>query len=186
MNKSFWFSLFFNIGETLIIFMIGKIFNISWNLIIAMTLIFFFTRKLCGQPKHFATWYRCLVWSLLMFTSLFALTDLHIIVILLMTAFTAYVLSGKADITDLYQWKGRNSNYSDIDEFIKYNEMSDELMQFEKKLKEQDNLLFLLYKYRFKENYTFAQISERTDLDNPRIAEKLDKIAFSLRIFCGI
>lgn len=83
-------------------------------------------------------------------------------------------------------WKGKNSKYQDIDDYIKYNSMSDDLMNFEKKLKENDNLLYLLYKYRFKENYTFAQIAEKTELDNPRIAEKIDKIAFSLRIYCGI
>ena len=50
----------------------------------------------------------------------------------------------------------------------------------------QHHLLFLLYKYRFKENYTFAEISERTGLENPRIAEKLEQIALSIRLYCGI
>lgn len=64
--------------------------------------------------------------------------------------------------------------------------MDDKLLEFERKLKEQDNLLFLLYKYRFKENLTFAEISEKLDLENPRIVEKLNTIAFSIRIYCGI
>lgn len=186
MNKKFWVSLFFNILETIIIYMIGLIFKVSHNEIIVMMITFFFTRLLCGKPKHFATWYRCLVWSLLVSTSLFALTDLHIFVILLLSAFTGYLSTGKADISDMYMWKGRNSNYQDIDDYIKYNPMSDELLEFEKKLKERDNLLYLLYKYRFKENLTYAQIAERTDLETPRVSEKIDKVAFSLRIYCGI
>lgn len=186
MNKSFLFSLFFNIIETIIIFMVGLIFELSHNEIIVLMLTFFFTRLLCGKPKHYATWYRCLVWSLLVFTSLFAITDLHIIVVLLLTVFTGYIATGRADISDMYMWKGKTSNYGDIDDYIKYNSMSDDLLEFEKKLKERDNLLYLLYKYRFKENYTFSQIAEKTDLDNPRIAEKIEKIAFSLRIYCGI
>lgn len=186
MNKSFLFSLFFNIIETIIIFMVGLIFELSHNEIIVLMLTFFFTRLLCGKPKHYATWYRCLVWSLLVFTSLFAITDLHIIVVLLLTVFTGYIATGRADISDVYMWKGKTSNYEDIDDYIKYNSMSDDLLEFEKKLKERDNLLYLLYKYRFKENYTFSQIAEKTDLDNPRIAEKIEKIAFSLRIYCGI
>ena len=186
MNKRFLFSLFFNIIETIIIFMIGLIFKLNSNEIIVLMLTFFFTRLLCGKPKHYATWYRCLVWSLLTMTSLFALTDLHIFVILLLSAFTGYLSTGKADINDMYMWKGRSSNYQDIDDYIKYNPMSDELLDFEKKLKERDNLLYLLYKYRFKENLTHAQIAEKTDLETPRVSEKIDKVAFSLRIYCGI
>lgn len=186
MDKNFLFSLIFNIVETIIIFMIGLIFGLGSNLIIVLMLTFFLTRMCCGKPKHYATWYRCLIWSLLVFTSIYALTDLHIEVVILLTIFTGYIATGKADIKNMYMWKGKNSKYQDIDDYIKYNSMSDDLMNFEKKLKEKDNLLYLLYKYRFKENYTFAQIAEKTELDNPRIAEKIDKIAFSLRIYCGI
>lgn len=186
MNKSFLFSLFFNIIETIIIFMVGLIFNISHNEIIVLMLTFFFTRLLCGKPKHYATWYRCLVWSLLVFTSLFAITDLHIIVVLLLTVFTGYIATGRADITDMYMWNNKKSKYADIDDYIKYNPMEDDLIEFEKKLKEQDNLLYLLYKYRFKEKLTYSQIAEKTELDTPRVSEKIDKIAFSLRIYCGI
>jgi len=186
MNKKFLFSLCFNIVETIVIFMIGLIFKLSPTLIIVLMLVFFFTRLLCGQPKHYNKWYRCFVWSALTFTSVFALTDLGLVANILLTIFTGFIATGRADIKDLYQWKGKNSNYSDIDEFIKFNEFDDKLIEFENKLKEKDNLLYLLYKYRFKENYTFADISEKTGLENPRIAEKLEKIAFSLRMYCGI
>ena len=60
------------------------------------------------------------------------------------------------------------------------------IVELEKKLKERDNLLYLLYKYRFKENLTSALIAEKTDLETPRVSEKIDKVAFSLRIYCGI
>lgn len=186
MNKKFLFSLFFNIIETIIIFMIGLIFNLNASFIIVLMVTFFLTRLLCGQPKHYNKWYRCFVWSLLTFTSVYALTDLHIIVTILLTIFAGFIATGRADINDLYQWKGKSSKYSDIEEYIKYNSMNDTLLEFERKLKAQDNLLFLLYKYRFKENLTFAEISEKLDLDNPRIVEKLNTIAFSIRIYCGI
>lgn len=186
MNKKFLFSLCFNIVETIVIFMIGLIFKLNASLIIVLMLTFFFTRLLCGQPKHYNKWYRCFIWSLLTFTSVYALTDLHIVATILLTIFAGFIATGRADIQDLYQWKGNNSKYSDIEEYIKYNPMNDKLIEFEKKLKEQDNLLFLLYKYRFKENLTFAEISEKLDLENPRIVEKLNTIAFSIRIYCGI
>lgn len=186
MNKKFLFSLFFNIIETIVIFMIGLIFKLSPSLIIILMLVFFFTRLLCGQPKHYNKWYRCFLWSTLTFTSVYALTDLHIIATILLTIFAGFIATGRADIQDLYQWKGKSTKYSDIEEYIKYNSMNDTLLEFERKLKEQDGLLFLLYKYRFKENLTFTEISEKLDLENPRIVEKLNTIAFSIRIYCGI
>ena len=186
MNKKFLFSLFFNIIETIVIFMIGLIFKLSPSLIIILMLVFFFTRLLCGQPKHYNKWYRCFLWSTLTFTSVYALTDLHIIATILLTIFAGFIATGRADIQDLYQWKGKSTKYSDIEEYIKYNSMNDTLLEFERKLKEQDGLLFLLYKYRFKENLTFAEISEKLDLENPRIVEKLNTIAFSIRIYCEI
>ena len=60
------------------------------------------------------------------------------------------------------------------------------MIEYEEKLKSQDNLTYLIYKYRFKDKMTFSQIGERLDLENPRIAEKLDQIAFSFRIYFGI
>ena len=186
MNKKFWVSLFFNILETIIIYMIGLIFKVSHNEIIVIMITFFFTRLLCGKPKHFATWYRCFVWSLLVSTSLFALTDLHIFVILLLSAFTGYLSTGKADINDMYMWKGKSSKNKDVEEYIKYHPLDDKLLEFENKLKQQDNLSYLLYKYRYKENLSFTEIADKIDLDTPRVSEQIDKIAFSLRIYCGI
>lgn len=166
--------------------MVGLIFMLTYNEIIVLMLTFFFTRLLCGKPKHYATWYRCLVWSLLVLTSLFALTDLPVVVVLLLTLFTGYIATGRADINDMYMWKGKNTKNRDVEDYIKYHPLDDKLLEFEKKLKEQDNLSYLLYKYRFKENMSFTEIAERIDLDTPRVSEHIDKIAFSIRIYCGI
>lgn len=96
-------------------------------------------------------------------------------------------MTGKSNIQDMYLWKndGEPSKYQDIVEFIKYNEFDDTLLEFEKKLKER-NLEYLIYKYRFKEGKTFAEISELLEMDTPRVAEHLDKIAFAIRIYCKI
>lgn len=180
--------LVFNIIETIIIFFLGNIFNVNMNIRIMFMVIFFLTRMLIGSPKHYNKAYKCALWSSLVFLSLYSLSSLDILAIILLTIFTGFISTGKADIEDGYMWKSRDeSKYKDIEEFVKYNSMNDKLIEFEKKLKEQDSLSFLLYKYRFKDNLTFAEISERLDgMSNPRITEKLDKIAFSIRIYCII
>ena len=178
--------LSFNIIETVIIFFLGNIFNVNVNIRIMFMVIFFLTRMIIGKPKHYNKAYRCALWSFLVFTSLYSLSSLDLFAIILMTIFTGYISTGKADITELFMWSQNGSKYADIEEYIKYNSMSNELIEFEKKLKEQDNLLFLIYKYKFKEGMTFTEMSEKLSLDNPRIVEKLDKIALSIRIYCGI
>ena len=69
---------------------------------------------------------------------------------------------------------------------ILYNQFDDKLIEFENKLKEMDSVDYLVYKYRFKEHKTFADISELLDMDNSRIVEKLDKVALAIRIYCRI
>ncbi len=179
-------SLIFNIAETILIFMIGKILEVNNNIIILIMGVFFVSRLLYGKPKHYNKWYRCCVWSCLVFTSLFAITDLDILAILILTTFTALITSGKADIKDVYMWKGRESKYQDIIDYIKYNPLADDLLEFENKLKKTDSMLYMLYKYRFKDEKTFTEISELLKIETNRITELLDKIAFAMRMYCKI
>lgn len=179
-------TIIFNIAETALIFLVGMLLKLEIRDIILVMLCFMVSRGFFGKFLHFKTWYRCLVWSLLILLSLFLILKVDLVISVLFTIFSAFIMTGRSNINDIYLWKGTSTKYADIEEYIKYNSMNNTLLEFEKKLKEQDGLLFLLYKYRFKDNLTFSEISERLDMDNPRIVEKLDKIAFSLRIYCGI
>ena len=190
MEKDKVFTLFrvliFNIAEISVIFFLGKLFGINVNIRIMFMVLFFLTRMIAGNPKHYKKAYECAVWSCLVFLSLYTISSLELPVIILLTIFTGFISTGRADIIDAFMWKGKDTNYADIEEYIKYNSMQTKLIEYEEKLKNQDNLTFLIYKYRFKDKMTFAQISERLDLENPRIVEKLNQIAFSFRIFFGI
>lgn len=79
-------------------------------------------------------------------------------------------------------WSGKSSKFDDVMDYIKFNEFSDNVIKFEAKIKEQDNLSYLVYKYRFKERKSFNEISELLDLDTARISEIQDKIAFAFRV----
>lgn len=179
-------SIVFNLAELSIIFLIGRLLKFNFVSMLVVFSLFVMIRVTLGGAMHYKSPYKCAVWSLLVFLSLFSLANAGWVISIIMTIFCAFILTTKGDWRDGLQWKGHNSNFADIDEYIKFNELNDTLLEFEKKLKEQDNLLYLLYKYRFKEHYSFTAIKEKTGLENPRISEKLDKIAFSIRIFCGI
>ena len=186
--KKIFPTIIFNVAETSIVVLMGILLNIPINYIILTMVIFLATRGILGKAIHFKTWYRCLVWSLLLMLSLFVLFHVDLAVCITFAVFTAYILTGRANIQDMYLWKNSDepSKYQDIIDFIKYNELDTRLLEFENKIKERNNLEYLIYKYKFKDGKTFSEMSELLDLDNPRIVEYLDRIAFAIRLYCGI
>lgn len=187
MNKNFLKALIFNVAETILIILIGKLLNLPINFIIIVILTFCISRGFLGKALHFKTWYRCLVYSCLILLSLFLIVKIDLKISILFTIFSAFIMTGKCNIQGIYLWKPANqSNYKDIEEYIKYNEFSNDLLDFEEALKRRDNLLYLIYKYKFKDKMTFSEMSEKLEMENPRIAEKLNQIALAIRIHCGI
>lgn len=186
--KYFLSSLIFNIAETILIFLIGRLLDLPIKEIIIIMLSFMISRGCFGNALHFKDWYRCLVWSALILLSLFVILKVDLTISILFTIFSAFIMTGKSNINDMYLWKGNNeSKYSDIEEYVKYNICNTKLLEFEENLKRRDDLLFIVYKYRFKERLTFKEISERLDgMPNVRIAEMLNQIALAIRINCGI
>ena len=186
--KDFIGTLIFNIAETALIFLIGLLLKISIEHLLVIMFTFMISRGFFGKVLHFKTWYRCLVWSLLIMLSLFLLLKVDLVVSILFAVFSAFIMTGKSNIKDMYLWNNHNepSKYQDIIDFIKYNSFDDRLLLFEKKLKDTNSVEYLIYKYRFKDGKTFKEISELLDMDGPRIVEKLDKITFAIRLYCGI
>lgn len=181
-------SLIFNMAETILIFLTGLALDIEIKEILVIMLTFMISRGCFGKALHFKDWYRCLVWSLLILLSLFVLLKVDLIVSIMFAIFSAFIMTGKSNIKDMYLWSGKNepSKYQDIIDFVKYHELDDKLIEFENKMKEKDSVEYLIYKYRFKEGKKFAEISELLDMDSPRITQHLDKIAFAIRLYCGI
>ena len=176
-------------AEILIIFFIGLLIKVPLNVNILITGLFCIIKMLCNKGKHnmhYASWYRCIIWSVLTFLSLYLLSSLDIISIIILTILTAILSTDFTNINETLQWKGKESKYQDIMDYIKYNPLADDLLDFEKKLKEKDTKLYMLYKYRFKDGKSFSEISNIMDIETNRITELLEKIAFAIRMTCKI
>lgn len=172
--------ILFNLIEMLCILLIGKLLNISLAYRLIIIFVFIITRMTFGKTLHYKSPYRCFVMTLAIFLSLFIVFQVNIYLSIVIAIFDGYLLTGKANIEDMFMWNGKTSKYQDIIDFVKYN--PDKMIDFEDRLEEQDNLDYLIYKYRFKENLTFEKISELLDLDTPRISERQDKIALAIRM----
>ena len=189
MDKKYWNlpSIIFNLVETLLLFGASYLLQIGIINTLITLLVFEVSRFYFKMPKHYKAWQQCLIWTLIIFTSLFVVARVDITVGILNTIFAAYILSGKADIGNMYMWcKGKPSKYQKLIDYIKYNGLNSELLELEDNLKKYDAQMYLVYKRRFRENKSFEDIREEFDLENPRINEILDKVytlmTFNLKI----
>lgn len=179
-------SIIFNIAEVIVIALIGTLLNLQLKEMAIIFVLFAIIRMSLGGALHYKDWYKCMLWSALVFLSLFVVAKADIIICIIMTIFCAYILTSKGNINDIFMWKGKNTKYADVDEYIKYHSLDDKLIEFENKIQSQDKLDYLIYKYRFKDNLTFEEIYDKLGIPTPRISEKIEKIAFAIRLYCGI
>ena len=140
-------TILFSVIETIIIFLTGQLLDINIKYILLVMLTFLISRGCFGKALHFKSWYRCLIWSLLIMLSLFVLLKVDLIISILFAIFSAFIMTGKSNIKDMYLWNNHNepSKYQDIADFIKYNAFDDKLLAFEKKLKDTNSVEYLVY-----------------------------------------
>lgn len=177
--------LIFNFAETILIFLIGKLLGLETNSIIIVMLCFMISRGVFGNALHFKTWYRCLVWSLLILLSLFLILKVDLVVSILFTIFSAFIMTGKSNINDMYLWGGNKLN-AEVYNWVKYNQDNKMLLEYEKKLKETDKRKYYIFVYRFKEFKSYKDIAELMELDEQRISDEIKIIShfieYSIRL----
>ena len=175
-------SLIFNLIETILL--IGSAYLLKLGVV--NTLLIFLTfqvsRFTFKMPKLYKQWQKCLCWTLIIFVSLFVVARVDILVGILNTIFCAYILSGKADIGDMYMWKPQNESvHQPLIDYLKYNAICDDYLKAEELLKQKvDTKTYLIYKRKFIDGYSYERISEEFDMSNPRIKECLDKCYYFL------
>lgn len=179
-------TIVFNIVELIAINLLGIALGVDINMCIFICITFFIIRATIGKPMHYKAWYRCAIWSTFTFFSLYLLSDLNELAILFLTVFTAIISTGKADVNNMLMWKGNASKYEDVADFVRLHPLDSNLIEFEQKLKSKNDVQYLIYKYRFRENLTFQQIEERLDISTQRISEELSSISLAIRVYCDI
>lgn len=179
-------AILFNLTEIICVMLVGLSLNIKIKYVIIITFLFPTFRFIFKKPMHYKSPYLCFLITLSMFSTLFLLLKIDLIVSIILTIFSSYILTNNANIYDMFMWTGKKTQYQDIIDYIKYNPLNSKIKEFEDKIQEQDNLSYLIYKYRFKDMLTFAEISKRLDIETNRITEIQDKVAFTFRVFIGL
>lgn len=164
--------LIFNILEIIVIFLLGKVFNVKVSIRIMFMVIFFITRMIIGEPKHYKRAYMCALWSALVFLSLYSLSSLDLIAIIILTIFTGFISTGKADISDMFMWGGNKLN-NNVYDWVKFNQNNEQLLKYENDLKLNDNRKYIIFQYRFREFKSYSEIAELMEIDMQRISDEV-------------
>lgn len=171
-TKNLLSSLIFNIAETILIFLMGRLLGLPVNYIIVIMLTFMISRGCFGKALHFKTWYRCLVWSLLILLSLFVLLKVDLIVSIMFAIFSAFIMTGKSNIHDMYLWTGRVSKYDALKNFIAISPNHPILLEHEEYWRKNYPMRYEIFKLYFRENQTYEYIAKTKGFDDNTITKR--------------
>ena len=171
-NKRIISSLIFNLAETILILLIGVVLGLQINNIIIVMLCFMISRGCFGKALHFKTWYRCLVWSLLILLSLFLILKIDLKVSILFTIFSAFIMTGKSNINDMYLWKGKASKYDALKDLIALSPNNAIILEHEEYWRKNYPIRYDIFKYYFRENKSYNEIAEIKGFDDNTITKR--------------
>lgn len=165
-------TLVFNIVETLIIFLCGLALNLEIKYVLVIMLTFMISRGFFGKALHFKDWYRCLIWSLLILLSLFVLLKVDLIISILFAIFSAFIMTGKSNIKDMYLWTGKVSKYDALKNFIAISPNHPILLEHEEYWRKNYPMRYEIFVLYFRENQTYEYIAKLKGFDDNTITKR--------------
>ena len=165
-------TLIFNIAETLIIFLIGMGLKLDIRLIILIMLTFMISRGFFGKSLHFKTWYRCLIWSSLIMLSLFVLLKVDLVISIMFAIFSAFIMTGKSNICDMYLWTGKVSKYDALKNFVAISPNHPILIEHEEYWRKNYPMRYEIFQLYFRENQTYEYIAKLKGFDDNTITKR--------------
>jgi len=187
MKRIFYYlpSIIFNAVEFLAIILIGVLLEIKLMDIICIILLFGIIRMSTKSAIHYKNWKKCLFWSTFQMFSLFLVVKTGMVISILMTIFTAMILSGKGDLADIFMWNGARLNRQ-VYEWVKFNKENPKLIAYEDNLYNTDRKKYYIFVYRFKEFKSYSEIAELMEMSQRRVTEEIKIIChfieYSIRL----
>lgn len=188
-------SIIFNLLETFLILLVGWMLNLNSKDIILIVVLFVSGRIFLKGAMHYKSWKKCLIWTLLLMTSLFILVKIDIYIAIYMTLFSAYIVTERANAKDGYMYYKdvrREGKYREMERFVEDNINSQEVKKFEDKLRKINTIykdrykkdFYCVYELKFKEGKSFEEIKQRTNIsDNHELTKILDIIFITFNMY---
>lgn len=173
-------TLIFNIAETALIVLVGMLLKLPIEHILTIMFTFMISRGFFGKALHFKTWYRCLIWSLLIMLSLFLLLKVDLVVSILFAVFSAFIMTGKSNIKDMYMWTGKVSKYDALKDFVAISPNHPILLEHEAYWRKNYPVRYEIFKMYFRENKTYQEIANIKGFDDNTITKKECSTIYSI------
>ena len=179
-RKIFIQSLIFNVAETILIILLGLWLNVPINYIVILILAFAICRIYLGDAIHFKSWYRCLIWSSLILCSLFVIFKVDLIISIVFAIFGGFVLTGRANLKDMYLWTGKVSKYDALKNFIAISPNHPILLEHEEYWRKNYPMRYEIFQLYFRENQTYEYIAKLKGFDDNTITKRECAIIYSI------
>lgn len=180
-------SLIFNVTEFIIIFIIGYfLIKCPLSKMFIAFAIFVYTKETIGGSKHYKNPAKCMIWSLLLFNSLFVVIKMDLMIGISMSILAGVLMSKGGDIA-LFEYRNEDNKkkYREMKKYIEDCKDKKIMEEFEKRLKKIESNYKDRFKYSYYEIYklyffkgaSFKEIKEELNMyDNHEVTEALDII----------
>lgn len=171
-NKELIQVIIFNIAETALIFLIGLTLELNITHILILMLVFLISRSCFSTTLHFKKWYKCLIWSSLILFSLFTILKISLPISIVFTVFATFIMTGKANIKDMYLWTGKVSKYDALRDLIEVSPNHPILLEHEDYWRKNYPMRYEIFILYFRERHTYEYIAKLKNFDDNTIIKR--------------
>lgn len=165
-------SIIFNVVEVLIIGLVGTLLKLPFKDMLVIFTLFVLVRLGIGGAMHYKAWQKCILWSTLMFLSLFVVVKADWLISLIMSVFCGYILTNKANLKDIFMWSGRTSKYEALKDLIALSPNNAIIIENEEYWRKNYPIRYEIFRYYFRENKTYKEIAEIKNFDDNTIIKR--------------
>lgn len=165
-------SIIFNVVEVLIIGLVGTLLKLPFKDMLIIFTLFVLVRLGIGGAMHYKAWQKCILWSTLMFLSLFVVVKADWLVSLIMSVFCGYILTNRANLKDIFMWSGRTSKYEALKDLIALSPNNAIIIENEEYWRKNYPIRYEIFRYYFRENKTYKEIVEIKNFDDNTIIKR--------------
>lgn len=156
--------------------------------IIIILLTFFISRFEIGSAGHYKIvsyfdggWRRCFFWTASLILSLCLVSKLGIIIGVLFTIFTSYIISGRANIRDIsLGWKGTASKYDALRDLVAISPNNPIILEHEEYWRKNYPVRYEIFKMYFRERRTYEYIAEQKGFNDNTITKRECAAVYSI------
>ena len=104
--------------------------------------------------------------------SLFVLLKVDLVVSVMFAIFSAFIMTGKSNIYDMYLWTGKVSKYDALKNFIAISPNHPILLEHEEYWRKNYPMRYEIFQLYFRENQTYEYIAKLKGFDDNTITKR--------------